>query len=489
MMKNKIVILLLFLLALFVRLYFLSYPKIIESDGVIYTRLAESLIKGEGFIDLDGGKSTIIRPLYPILIGVTDKIIHNLEVSGRIISIFFGSLIPLMIYLISKDIFERKTAILSAIFIAISPITASASIEVMTEAVYTFVISSGILCLYYALKKGVNFKFFIAGFIWGLSYLTRPEGIGYLILCLLLVIFVNFIKASLGRRIIFASWFIFGAFFTVFPLLIYLRISFGTWIPSPEIRYLGPIDLTAYLRNLYYSLYLREIPSIFSPLLIILFGIGLLRCIFAEGKIKENIYLLSFAFYPFLIYPWNTKILFFCRHFTIILPLLYIWVAVGLREFFRLISEVKYERNLRTYFLSFSIILVLADFMPRLIAPLKNRDKFLECPLEYKVVGKWIKENLGKNRLTISPMREIVFYSQARRLGIPKDLNTYAELIRYAKNSNSEYIIIDKRYTAKLYPWLSFLLEEKSMPHELELVYKWDQKPEYKVVVYKIMRK
>ena len=56
------------LLAVGVRLCFLQSARIIESDGVLYTRLARSLWKGEGFIDLAGNRSNVIRPLYPILL-------------------------------------------------------------------------------------------------------------------------------------------------------------------------------------------------------------------------------------------------------------------------------------------------------------------------------------------------------------------------------------------------------------------------------------
>jgi len=486
-MKDRNSIIVIFILALFIRLCFLSTPKIIDSDGVIYTRLAGSLMSGNGFIGLDGTKSTIVRPLYPIFIGIIDKIIKNIELSGRIISIFFGSLMPVIIFLISKEIFGKKESFLAAILVSMSPILASTSTGVMTETLFMFVIGVGILYLYSALKRGRNFNFFISGIIWGLPYLIRPEGISYLLVCVGMILFFNPEKISLRYRWIFVSFFLLGVFIPVLPLFVYLRISFGHWIISPEIYYLNPIEPAVYLRNLYYSAYIEQIPRIFTPLLIVFFGIGQFRSIFAEGKIRENVYLLSFVLYPFIIYPWNSETTISWRHYTIILPLLYIWVAKGIAEPARWLSEGANKRNVKLLVTISLAVLVFADFMPRLSASFRKKDPYLECPLEYKFTGEWIKNNVGKDKAIISRIREIAFYGGVRGFGIPKELKDCKQLVAFAKDRKIDYLVVDRRWTARLYPYLSVLLEDKNTPADLKLVYSWDKRPEYQVKVFKII--
>ncbi len=46
--------------------------------------------------------------------------------------------------------------------------------------------------------------------------------------------------------------------------------------------------------------------------------------------------------------------------------------------------------------------------------------------------------------------------------------------------------MIDKRWAAKLYPWLAFLVNGSNEAQDLELVYEWDERPEYRVMVYKL---
>ena len=381
--------------------------------------------------------------------------------------------------------FGAKEAILAGILVSVSPVMASTATQVMTETVFMSVVLLAVVFLHDALKKGRHCRFFLAGVIWGLPYLTRPEGIGYLAVCMIMILFINYLGTSLKRRMLFLLWFMLGAVISASPLIICLRSSAGTSTVGEVLsRFQSTVPRT-YLRNLYYCAYLQQIPRIFPPLLIALSGIGFFRSVFPDKKIKYSIYLASFVIYPLLVYPASADP---CvpRHYVMMLPVLYVWVAKAAMEPWGCLSPHKDKKNLGILLTTLLIFLVLLNFLPRLIAPLKRTDPFLEHPLESRIAAEWMKENLEKDSLVVSCIRQIAFYGECRLIGIPDKVTNYERLIQWARAEGAGYIVIDKRWAAKLYPWLAFLVNGSNEAQDLELVYEWDERPEYRVMVYKL---
>lgn len=491
---NTVVIIGIFVFSLLVRLVFLRTVSLIESDGCLYARLAENIISGKGMVGMDGSQTVFIRPLYPLLIAVANKIIGNLELSGRVITIFFGSVTPVIVYLITKKLFGKTEGILAALLTAVSPVLISSSIQVMTETVYMSIIISGIFCLFLALKGKSKSLVFASGLVWGMAYLTRSEGFGFLILCLLAILFINLLELPFKSRVIFASCFVSGAAILILPMVVYLHSVFDIWNLSGEYIYLKNIGyfqtmgIKTYLRNLYYHAYLKQLPSIFAALPTAILGVGLFRSLAGENKARENILLGIFVMYFFLFYPWFTESTISARHYLPILPILYIWVAKGITEIAEWFSRVDNGIS-KPLIIVFFVSVLFMGFLPRLAAPWGAKDKFLQQPLEYKIVGNWIKDNLGDNQRIMSRIREVAYYAHSQLVLLPKEQIKYPDLISLAREENIDYIILDKRWTARVYPWISSLVDEKDKVDGLELIYKWEERPEYKVVVYKIKRR
>jgi len=172
------------------------------------------------------------------------------------------------------------------------------------------------------------------------------------------------------------------------------------------------------------------------------------------------------------------------RRIVYFFPLLLLWVANGaenMEEWFN--NRFNFKKNLVVFAV---VCIILINFLPRLVASFNKKDVFKDFSLELKETGLWIKENLKGDYSIMSRCPELAYYAEKRLVVLP-DI-TYSDLIKYIELKNISYLAIDKRWTVRLYPGFSFLLEEENVPKELRLVYRWDKKPEYKVVVYKIIQ-
>jgi 4-amino-4-deoxy-L-arabinose transferase-like glycosyltransferase len=105
--QERIIMLLLFTIAMIVRLWFLPTYRVISADGIGYISVARDLMRGSASF-----WSANHPPIYPALIAFTGLFVADLELAGRLVSIFMGSLLVVPLYLLGRDLFSRETGIL-----------------------------------------------------------------------------------------------------------------------------------------------------------------------------------------------------------------------------------------------------------------------------------------------------------------------------------------------------------------------------------------
>lgn len=185
-MKNRIGnwiwILLLFTLALILRLVLLRYRHCIETDGVAYVAIARGLIQHGTLED------TLFPPFYPALLGLTSLLVGDYELSGRIISAIAGSLLVIPVFLLGERLYSRRIGYLAATLVVFYPALVEFSTYVLTESSYTFLFTCVVLATLVAFKRQRWPFFAISGVLLGLGYLIRPEALGYLPYLLLVYI-------------------------------------------------------------------------------------------------------------------------------------------------------------------------------------------------------------------------------------------------------------------------------------------------------------
>jgi len=413
-----------FVAAISFRLFLLNFQYAIGWDEPHYLQLGASFAQGS----LKDVLHPFWPPMYPILIGVFSWLISDYELAGRLVSILTGSLIVLPIFILAKHVFDRKIALGAIALVAIYPPFAFGSTTALTESTYTFFLLSGISLGWFALKRGSLVLGGLTGLAFALAYLTRPEGVGGLIVfCLFGVFFSLFSYFSYGRvkSCLVLSFAIFAFFIFSLPYLIYLKDETGTWTLSAkasalqqgestqhssvsaevftnlssdntellddQIYHIGDfarkqrekgkfyvaitpaIVLRKFATN-FYHLIKNALPALFTVFIFVLFSLGLFGRPWPKAKAILILYLLSFlAFYWAILVP-----LFHIneRYLMSLLPMAFIWIGNGFAQLsqwfeasFNRLRELKRFQTLnpRIFGLGFvTMLFLLFSFLPEL---------------------------------------------------------------------------------------------------------------------------
>jgi len=182
------------ILAILLRIFYLVDADCIEIDGAEYARLSENLLAGKGYTGLSGTPHMGLSPLYPILIAGLAFVIKNIELSGRIISLIFGTFTLFPVYLLVRRIFNRKAALLAILFLAIYPPMVLSSTAVLSEASYTFLFVWALYFMYRILESPQIKWAVLMGLSLSLAYLIRPEAYLFLGLTVLIIIIITLLK-------------------------------------------------------------------------------------------------------------------------------------------------------------------------------------------------------------------------------------------------------------------------------------------------------
>lgn len=106
------------------------------------------------------------RPLlWPLMLGFLWKAGFGI-LAARLVEIIFGCLAVFLTYLIGKELFDEKAALLSSFFLAVSPTFFFFNGIMLTEIVSAFF---SLLAVYLLLKN----KHFLSGIFFGVAFMTR----------------------------------------------------------------------------------------------------------------------------------------------------------------------------------------------------------------------------------------------------------------------------------------------------------------------------
>jgi len=176
--SNKIYSLTILLtIALFIRLFFLRFEFAVGWDEVNYLKLgASGAIHG-----LNQVLHPYWSPLYPLFVAFLGKFISNYELAGRLVSIFFGTILIVPVYLFAEKQLSKKVAWYCSLLIAFFPMLIESSVSALTESLYIFMAITGVIVGFLAIQKKSILLAATTGGLFSLAYLTRPEGFGFLI--------------------------------------------------------------------------------------------------------------------------------------------------------------------------------------------------------------------------------------------------------------------------------------------------------------------
>ena len=181
---------LLLIISLSVRIYLSIFTYVVKNDSVAFMQNAKYFASG----DFARGLGHDYHPLYSLIMAVLYKVVPNMELSGTIISVLFGTLTVIVFYLIGKRVFDRKVSFVSAIVLAFHPYAVRFSADIISDSTYFFFFISALGLGYFAITNRKLFLFVLTGVCSALAYLTRPEGIGIIIIVAFWCVLKDFVK-------------------------------------------------------------------------------------------------------------------------------------------------------------------------------------------------------------------------------------------------------------------------------------------------------
>lgn len=513
-----------FALAIVIRLLLVQAEPHIESDGVSYVTSGVRLVSGQGF-------SGIYPPLYPLLIGLCSLACPDLELCGRLVSAFFGALLVLPLFFIARWAFGVKTALISSLLAAFYPNLCQFSSAVLSESTFLFLFLLGLLSSGAALFRKRPTLFLLAGLVWGLAYMTRPEGIGFFALTAVIVA-VRFAIERKARHL--ASFCLLAAGFLIISAsyLIHLKHDTGQWTigkQSPLNLALGEnvggsLDWGTAFEQCYFGLsedgtkvgtemilekkqgvlnyalsnpaslakrYIVNlhlinkyvIPGLAHPLVLILFAAGIFL---GEPAATRRASLLFVACLPYLAFP-----LFIVdpRYFLPLAPIIIIWAARGIVEVPALITGAAWKPDMagspyawprRALVEALLIAALIMSFVPFTFRLLLRRES---GPNIYKEAGGWVSSNLPPDAILVCRRPYLPFYSNRRQVVLP--FAPLDKILKYARYKGAGYLVADETELAERRDALP-LLNEDYASQDLSIVRKFRDSAGRKLFIYKL---
>lgn len=495
-------------LGVLVRILPVTVRFVIGSDDGLFLTLGQNLAAGLGYTG-DGLTTQVdFPPGYPLFAAAVYWLGGGLELPTRLNVLLVGTLLPLPIYWLTRQLADHKTALIAGLLTALHPalVLAQGNFESVAEQPYALLLYTGWGMLWWGLSRRRLLAFGAAGLLVGAAHLVRWEGIIMGVLAMAIIV--------VARR--WQAWkpvLLFGAGLALFagPYGMFLYRHTGQ-VTSPKTMltqlHAAAIDATAedpfaFERSFYehYEAWLanpRQVPDVLHQNRITFLEryagnvLLQLRLWFTSASFMAALWII-----PFLLGLWALRwrrTMFLLplfiplaaipasvvdpRYFLIPLPIMMILAAAGWVWLAgRLPSLPLRDRSraipLATVWLGVTLLLFLAaDLAGPFLYP---------RPTGYRPAGLALRHELPAGVHILARKRQVPFYSGGVWEWLP-----YADLegvLAYAAAHNARYLVLDRFTTPALRPQLAYLLDPAEAPPGLTPVYVDDAG---EVVVYRI---
>lgn len=458
---GHILILILFI-AFALRLVLVFHPEVIHNDGMEYIRHANEILAGNWTAGASG-------PVYPALIAFAYTFTNNFELAGIWVSVIFGMLLVIPVFYLGKEIFNERVGVVSGLVAAVHPFLYTHSGSVLTESTYHFFIATSVLFGWLSFNRGRFYDVLLFSLFTSLSFLTRPEAIGFLFVFSFWVLLFNPLRERRHwmRRIamILLAILAFLAFSS--PYLIQIRKETGKWSISKKVNVtIGSLSEMKKMTSLDESPFRREglplLSLIKDPLSqLVRVGTGLLKSFYAFQQafnpilsffavigwigiirnrslysLKTNFYILT---YHFFFFGFVFSIFFIAKRYSshmisISIP----WAAFGFVMFLEWVRPRwkfgKTPKKMSTILLP---IFLIALFIQGMMTHIRDHRTI------QKEAGLWMKENLPRGVDIMSRWPQEAFYGEMKRWAKMPE-GSYEEVLGVARSKGIQYLVLDE---------------------------------------------
>ena len=183
-MKYKL-LLVLFLISFILQSVFIFTFKEdpLAADGSDYYEISQNILHKQASI-LGGYLNLRRPPVYPFLLAIIFFLFGNQLIAAQLFQAVLIALVPVIIYLLGRLIFNEKTAVIGAVLTCFNPVLLASSFYILTEALTIFLVTLAALLLTKAFLSEKKSLFLICGILIGIITLARPVLIVFPILIL-----------------------------------------------------------------------------------------------------------------------------------------------------------------------------------------------------------------------------------------------------------------------------------------------------------------
>ena len=389
------------------RVWLLRALPVIDTDGVIYVTLARQVrATGSAF-------DPLFHPLYPLCIALVEPVIGDWELTARLVSALFGALLILPAYALAQALLGVEAARLAAVLMAVHPALVRAGTAVMSEAVYTFVLVSGVLAAWRALARGPYPLLGLAGVCFGLAYLSRPEGVLFLAGLLAATALAAWRDPRGARGLVaWGAGAVVAFLLLAAPYLLYLRAVFGRWMLSGKVGHnlaleLGtagapsPLPLRVLENAFLFQKY--ALPELAPGVLVLLVGAGVLVRARRPGWLARDGVLLAACLPPFGALAFHIDARFFVPLLPFVLPFAAagaLWAAGALVD----------ERRVGLCALALTLVVALS-LLPYALRPVLRPDAGAAL---YRQAARFVAETQPPDAVLLDRKPFVAFYSGRR---------------------------------------------------------------------------
>ncbi len=499
MIKNeKLDLAILLLIALLLSIYLFFRTYVISSDGASqYIPMAK--VFASGFFK-DAIRFGGQQPLYSFLIALISPLVSDFEVAGKLISSFFGILVIFPVYFLGKQIFDRKTAFLSAFFLAIHPYIRRFSGDVLKESTYLFFLATAIWFTLRTFQREKIYPYLFIPLFSTLAYLVRPDGIEILLVVFFYILFIKKFNPPEKKWTVILLLLL-SSVILFLPYLLHLREATGEWALS-KAKSIGGIlgwaaagSQVSFLNKVLYSFKKLnlEIIAIYHPLYIFLLVLGLCKRISSHFRAAEGL-LVSFCLLHYAVLflmilnltDWSEggKTQSFVVSGRHVLPLLLIsiyWVGEGFLTIYHWIckklepylSAHSLDPKRRMFVMAGLLILVLAIVLPKTLKPQRYER------LSEKWAGIWIKNQSGKGMTIFTTVPRVAYYADGDYEYIDFKKDKWDKVEASMVGKGAPYLVIRQRDI------IDFPNETGSIKNNFIEVIRYEEKGMEKIIIYK----
>ena len=502
MIKNeKLYFTLLLSVSFFLTIYLFIQTYVIALDGTFqYIPIAKDFASGFFRRAISHNQ----QPLYPLIIAFVSRWVSDFELTGKLVSSFFGILIIFPVYFLGKRIFDEKIAFLSTLLLAIHPYIRRFSADVLKESTYLFFLGIAIWFAWRTIQSEKRYPYLFIPLFSALAYLVRPDGVEVLLVIFFYVFLVKKFDNP-GKKGAVILLLLLSSFVLFLPYLIYLRESTGTWTLSRAKSFSGLLGLgvasteVSFTYKILWSLKKLnlEILAIFHPVYAFLLIIGLLRGIFYRLKTGEG-FLLSFCGLHYVVLflmvlnttEWGGDKTILAvhlsgRHVMSLLLVSIYWIGEGVITIYQLVSKkmessplflrLKPRKQSVIIFVTL-LVLILAIVLPKTLKPQRHER------LPEKWAGAWIKNQSGKGATIFTDMPRVAYYADGsyEYIDFEKDVMTSIKASMVKKGA--VYLVLRGREV------LGYPGAVEPLHRDFIELMRYEEKGMEKIIVYKMVQ-